>query len=53
MLLILYQAKDRQKKKRVTKGIRVDAEGDVSLEDFTQDAEYEPENATNKKVFFF
>ncbi|XP_008811751.2 chromatin-remodeling ATPase INO80-like [Phoenix dactylifera] len=46
---IPLQAKDRQKKKRVTKGIRVDAEGDVSLEDFTQDAEYEPENATNKK----
>ncbi|KAE8098737.1 hypothetical protein FH972_016778 [Carpinus fangiana] len=29
------QAKDRQKKKQSTKGIRVDAEGDASLEDLT------------------
>ncbi|KAG1371170.1 chromatin-remodeling ATPase INO80 [Cocos nucifera] len=43
------QAKDRQKRKRVTKGIHVDAEGNVSLEDLMQDAEHEPENGTNKK----
>lgn len=29
------QVKDRQKKKQLTKGIRVDAEGDASLEDLT------------------
>lgn len=29
----LHQAKDRQKKKHPTKGIRLDAEGDASLED--------------------
>lgn len=32
---IPLQAKDRQKKKRGTKGIRLDAEGDASLEDLT------------------
>ncbi|KAF9593859.1 hypothetical protein IFM89_025650 [Coptis chinensis] len=32
---IPLQAKDRQKKKRGTKGIRIDAEGDASLEDLT------------------
>lgn len=30
------QGKDRQKKKRGTKGIRIDAEGDASLEDLTE-----------------
>ena len=53
------QAKDRQKKKQ-TKGIRVDAEGDASLEDLTNDASEaagredspDPERAksSNKKV---
>ena len=37
--LIVYltpcQAKDRQKRKQPTKGIRLDAEGDASLEDLT------------------
>ncbi|XP_031494199.1 chromatin-remodeling ATPase INO80 [Nymphaea colorata] len=32
---IPLQARERQKKKRATKGIRVDAEGDASLEDLT------------------
>ncbi|KAG7958774.1 hypothetical protein I3843_10G034500 [Carya illinoinensis] len=40
------QVKDRQKKKHSAKGIRVDAEGDASLEDLTnagsQDTGYEP-----------
>ncbi|XP_077252538.1 DNA helicase INO80-like protein isoform X2 [Tasmannia lanceolata] len=50
---------DRQKKKRATKGIRIDAEGDASLEDFTNPGsqgagnelvpEVENGNATNKK----
>ncbi|XP_068662368.1 chromatin-remodeling ATPase INO80-like isoform X1 [Aristolochia californica] len=31
----LHQAKYRQKKKRVTKGIRIDAEGDATLEDIS------------------
>lgn len=31
----LYQARDRQKKKSGTRGIRIDAEGDASLEDLT------------------
>jgi hypothetical protein len=36
-LIIFFsgQVKDRQKKKLSTKGIRVDAEGDASLEDLT------------------
>lgn len=57
MEFVLYQAKDRQKKKKVTKGIRVDADGDASLEDFgnpvSQAGENEQENvkSTSKKVF--
>ncbi|XP_043726158.1 chromatin-remodeling ATPase INO80 isoform X2 [Telopea speciosissima] len=51
------QVKERQKKKRATKGIRLDAEGDASWEDFAniQDSGYEvtpdPEsgNASNKR----
>ncbi|WOK93553.1 DNA helicase INO80 isoform X1 [Canna indica] len=46
------QVKDRQKKKRM-KGIRVDVDGDVSLEDFTNtgpaDKELEKENIYSKK----
>ncbi|XP_072977502.1 chromatin-remodeling ATPase INO80 isoform X1 [Typha angustifolia] len=48
---IPVQAKDRQKRKRVTKGIRVDAEGDVTLEDLTNpnsEAAVQ-EDAANKK----
>lgn len=37
MSFCFLQAKDRQKKKQ-TKGIRVDAEGDASLEDLTNNA---------------
>ncbi|CAD5162823.1 unnamed protein product [Musa acuminata subsp. malaccensis] len=48
----VQQPKDRQKKKRL-KGIRVDEEGDVSLEDFTNSGsaenELEKENAHRKK----
>ncbi|KAF8396193.1 hypothetical protein HHK36_017806 [Tetracentron sinense] len=53
------QGKDRLKKKRGTKGIRVDSEGDASLEDFTnvgaqgarQEPVPEPDNgkSSNKK----
>lgn len=50
------QGRDRQKKKRGTKGIRIDAEGDASLEDLTDTAlptsvnEDTPEQGTiNKK----
>ncbi|KAF8398330.1 hypothetical protein HHK36_017257 [Tetracentron sinense] len=53
------QGKDRQKKKRGTKGIRVDPDGDASLEDFTnvrsqgagQEPATEPESgkSSNKK----
>lgn len=56
------QAKDRQKKKQA-KGIRVDAEGDASLEDLTnaepRGTEYEPSpdlektKSTSKKVLHF
>lgn len=35
MTISLYQARDRQKKKSGTRGIRIDAEGDASLEDLT------------------
>jgi len=58
-VLISSQVKDRQKKKRPPKGIRVDADGVVSLEDFdnpgSQDADNGPaeqQNGTagNKKV---
>lgn len=53
------QGKDRQKKKRGTKAIRIDAEGDASLEDLanigSQGYEPVPEadngKAANKKVF--
>lgn len=53
------QAKDRQKKKSGTKGIRIDAEGGASLEDLSnpelQDNESEPHDpdkarSSNKKV---
>ncbi|XP_042514394.1 chromatin-remodeling ATPase INO80-like isoform X2 [Macadamia integrifolia] len=51
------QVKDRQKKKRATKGIRLDAEGDASWEDFTNitgsgcELTTDPEsgNASNKR----
>ncbi|KAJ4977855.1 hypothetical protein NE237_008635 [Protea cynaroides] len=51
------QGKERQKKKRATKGIRLDAEGDASWEDFTnimgsgieQTADTENGNASNKR----
>ncbi|KAJ0978921.1 hypothetical protein J5N97_014395 [Dioscorea zingiberensis] len=49
------QAKERQKKKKVTKGIRIDADGEASLEDFgnpvLQGGENEQENgrSTSKK----
>lgn len=51
---IPLQAKDRQKRKTGTKGIRIDAEGGASLEDFTNDesqpngpeASADPEKAT-------
>lgn len=36
-IILFCQVKDRQKKKQ-TKGIRVDAEGDASLEDLTNTA---------------
>lgn len=59
------QAKDRQKKKQSTKGIRVDAEGDASLEDLTNagsqgtgnepPADLEKAKSSSKKVlnYFF
>ena len=57
------QVKDRQKKKQSTKGIRVDAEGDASLEDLTNagaqgtgpEPSPDPEKAksSNKKVLKF
>ncbi|KAF5194649.1 Chromatin-remodeling atpase ino80 [Thalictrum thalictroides] len=49
------QVKDRQKKKRGTKGIRIDAEGDASLEDLTDSGlpssvqEATPEQVSNNK----
>jgi len=56
----LIQVKDKQKKKRPSKGIRIDAEGDASLEDLdttTNEAkEAEPSadpekmKSSNKKV---
>lgn len=58
--LFLLQAKDRQKKKRerVTKGIRVDDDGDVTLEDFNKNAaadgaEQEKDDQSKKKVFLY
>lgn len=35
LVLFSYQARDRQKKRGGTKAIRIDAEGDASLEDLT------------------
>lgn len=47
------QAKDRQKKKSGTKGIRVDAEGLASFEDFEtaelRDNDYEPPDVEKTK----
>lgn len=42
MTFVLYQSRDRQKKKSGTKGIRIDAEGDAYLEDLTN-----PESQVN------
>ncbi|GMH28344.1 hypothetical protein Nepgr_030187 [Nepenthes gracilis] len=44
---IPLQAKDRQKKKQGTKGIRIDAEGDASLEDLDKAASAEAEPTTD------
>lgn len=59
---LCWQAKDRQKKKQA-KGIRVDAEGDASLEDLTnpesRGTEYDPSpdlektKPSSKKVLDF
>lgn len=61
-LFFFCQAKDRQKKKQA-KGIRVDAEGDASLEDLTnaepRGTEYDPSpdlektKSSSKKVLDF
>lgn len=59
-IILFCQVKDRQKKKQ-TKGIRVDAEGDASLEDLTNTAasqgtgneespDVERSKSSNKKV---
>lgn len=58
--IFFFQVKDRQKKKNPTKAIRLDAEGDASLEDLSnalaqgsgQDASADTEKASssNKKV---
>lgn len=59
-IILFCQVKDRQKKKQ-TKGIRVDAEGDASLEDLTNTAasqatgneespDVERSKSNNKKV---
>lgn len=60
MVLCTIKAKDRLKKKQPTKGIRLDAEGDASLEDLANagaqgtvaDPSPDPEKAksSNKKV---
>lgn len=51
--LLVIQAKDRQKKKGGSKGIRIDAEGGASLEDFAnaelQDKDYEPPDHDKSK----
>ncbi|XP_042001321.1 chromatin-remodeling ATPase INO80-like isoform X1 [Salvia splendens] len=50
---VSQQAKDRQKKKSGAKGIRIDAEGAVSLEDFAntelQDNDFEPPDPEKAK----
>ena len=63
-IIWFFQVKDRQKKKQ-TKGIRVDAEGDASLEDLTNPAsapqgtgyegspDAEKAKSNNKKVMNF
>ncbi|XP_022856901.1 DNA helicase INO80 isoform X2 [Olea europaea var. sylvestris] len=52
---VSQQAKDRQKKKGGTKGIRIDAEGDASLEDLAnpelQGTESEPTDADKSKSY--
>lgn len=60
MVLVHLQAKERQKRKGGTKGIRIGADGDASLEDLTNsefvgDDALEPEKAklSNKKVIIF
>lgn len=62
LLLTVCQAKDRQKKKP-TKAIRLDAEGDATLEDLTENdaqggghehsQDAEKAKSCNKKVFHF
>lgn len=55
VIIFRWQPKERQKKKRL-KGIRVDADGDVSLEDLTNSVpvedDLEKESAHNRKVSF-
>lgn len=46
-IFTLNQARDRQKKRGGTKGIRIDAEGDASLEDLTNP---NPETQINGSV---
>lgn len=63
MICFCHQAKERQKKKGGGKGIRIDAEGDASLEDLVDPSSLEneselaldPDNAkhSNKKVKSF
>ena len=49
----MKQAKDRQKKKSGAKGIRIDAEGAASFEDFanaeSQDYDFEPQDPEKTK----
>ena len=59
--LIPYQVKDRQKKKRLVKGVRVTVDGDATLENLDQDGPrydepvsgLEKGATTNKKVFLY
>lgn len=55
VVIFRWQSKERQKKKKL-KGIRVETDGDVSLEDLTNSApvenDLEKENTHNRKVSF-